>query len=287
MRYHSEWRDCPSREHPEAAKASLRLRQTEERGEAFWDAEELDGGSVSGRGTGIACQPFFPRKAIMGAPRTGKDSHRVVWLGRRSLRKCDLNPLVAQQAHAGSAMLPATPITPEQGSRPNRERMQQQADPARLRRGAAMPLTLLSQGTRATLAEPSRVDQTQAAISLTALFGCTERLIGGAAQGPVRLKHKVSPRETACFPGRGESRRAIARGRGLLLFGLGGGSKLGGTHRRRLQLMPQFQAQVPHPLRDDLPRFLTARSVRTPAVGVLNSKPLRNIASLTIVFKPF
>ena len=158
-------------------------------------------------------------------------------------------------------MLPATPITPEQGSRPNRERMQQQADPARLRRGAAMPLTLLSQGTGSTLAEPSRVDQTQAAISLTALFGCRERLIGRAAQGPVRLKHKVSPRETACFPGRGESRRAIARGRDLLLFGLGGGSKLGGPHRSRLQLMPQFQAQVPHPLRDDLPRapFRTER----------------------------
>jgi hypothetical protein len=57
-----------------AAKASLRRRQTEESGESFWDAEELDGGSVSGRGTGIARQPFFPREAIMGALRTGKDS---------------------------------------------------------------------------------------------------------------------------------------------------------------------------------------------------------------------
>src|SRR6266567_995396 len=134
----------------------------------------LDGGSVSGRGMGIACQPFFPRKAIMGALRTGKDSHRVVWLGRRGLRKRDLTPLVAQQAHAGSAMLPATPITPEQGSRPNLQRMQQQADPARLRRGVAMPLALLSQGTRSTLAEPSRVDQTQAAISRRARCSVAE-----------------------------------------------------------------------------------------------------------------
>src|SRR5436309_13387571 len=101
MRHHSERWACPRREHPEAAKASLRRRQTEESGQDFWDAEELDGGSVSGRGTGIACQPFFPRKAIMGTLRTGKDSHRVVWLGRRGLRKGDLNPLVAQQAHAG------------------------------------------------------------------------------------------------------------------------------------------------------------------------------------------
>ena len=74
-RQHSERRACPRREHPEAAKASLRRRQTEESGEDFWDAEELDGGSVSGRGTGIAPQPFFPRKAIMGALRPGKDSH--------------------------------------------------------------------------------------------------------------------------------------------------------------------------------------------------------------------
>ena len=66
----------------------------------------------------------------------------------------------------------------------------------------------------------------------TLLFGGRERLLGGAAQGPIRLKDKVSPRETACFPGRSESRRAIARGRGLLLFGLrSGGSKLGGSHR--------------------------------------------------------
>src|SRR5258708_2540347 len=130
--------------------------------------------------------------------------------------------------------------------------MQQQADPARLRRGAAMPLALHTPRTRSTLAKPSRVDQTQAAISLTALFGCRERLIGGRAAGPATPQPKASPPRTARPPGPA-----------------GGGSKLGGPHRRRLQLMPQFQAQIPHPLRDDLPRFLPPRSVRTPAVGVL------------------
>ena len=73
-RCHSERWACPRRGHPEAAQASLRCRQTEESGEGFWDAEELDGGLVSGRNTGIARQPFFPREAIMGALRTGKDS---------------------------------------------------------------------------------------------------------------------------------------------------------------------------------------------------------------------
>jgi hypothetical protein len=34
-------------------------------------------------------------------------------------------------------------------------------------------------------------------------------------------------------------------------------------------LLPQFQAQMPHPLRDDLPEFLPAEHVRTPAIGIL------------------
>src|SRR5258708_4735946 len=148
-------------------------------------------------------------------------------------------------------MLPATPVFPEQGSRPHPERMQQQADPARLRRGAAMPLTLLSQGTRSTLAHLCCVDQAQTAIGLTALFGSRERLVGGTAQGAVRLKHKVSPREAASLPGRGNRWWTVAQGRDLLFFGLGGGgSKLGGAHRGRIQLMPQFQTEVPYPLTD-------------------------------------
>src|SRR5207247_9035790 len=120
-------------------------------------------------------------------------------------------------------MLPATPSLPEQGSRPNLERMQQQADPARLRRGAAMPLTLLAQGTRATLADLCRVDQAQAAISLMALFGCRNRYIGCARQGSIRLKAKASTRDAAGFPVRGDSLAGIDRGRAVVLFGLGGG----------------------------------------------------------------
>ncbi len=121
----------------------------------------------------------------MGALRTGKDSSRVVWLGRRGLRKGDLNLLGAQQAHAGSAMLPATPILPEQGSRSHLEWMQQNTDAARFCGLPAMPLALLSQRTPSTLTDASGIDQTQAAIAFSALFGCRERLIGGAAQGPI------------------------------------------------------------------------------------------------------
>ncbi len=99
MRCHSERWTCPRRGHPEAAKASLRRRQTEENGEGFWDAKELDGGSVSSRSTSIACQSFFPREAIMGALRTGKNDFQALWLGRQSLGKCYLNPLGARAPH--------------------------------------------------------------------------------------------------------------------------------------------------------------------------------------------
>ena len=95
LRHHSERKACPSRELISVAQASLRRRQTEESGKAFWDTEELDGGSVSGRSTGITRQACLPRQAIMGALRTVKDDWRGVWLGRRGLRQSDLYPLVA------------------------------------------------------------------------------------------------------------------------------------------------------------------------------------------------
>ncbi len=167
--------------------------QAEEGGEGCWHPEQRDRDLASCRGTGIAPQPFFPPEALMGALCTGKDILRAVWLERRGLRKGDLNSLGAQQAHAGSAMLPPTPILPEQGSGSHRAWMQQNTDPARFCCLPAMPLALLSQRTPATLTDASGIDQPQAAISLAALFGGRERLLGGAAQGPIRLKHKVLP----------------------------------------------------------------------------------------------
>ncbi len=51
--------------------------------------------------------------------------------------------------------------------------------------------------------------------------------------------------------------------------GSNGGRKLGGAQRFRLQLMPQLQAQIPDPLRNDLPGFLTAGRMRTPPIWIL------------------
>ena len=72
----------------------------------------------------------------------------------------------------------------------------------------------------------------------------------------------------------------------MLRGGLGR-SEFGGPYGHRMEMMTQFDAQVPHPLADDLPDLLPTGGVGTPAVGILYSKPLRNIASLTIVSKAF
>ena len=73
-------------------------------------------------------------------------------------------------------MLSATPILPEQRSSSHLEWMQQDTDPARFCGLPAMPLALLSQRTTSTLTDASGIDQAQASIAFSALFGRRERL---------------------------------------------------------------------------------------------------------------
>ncbi len=118
MRFRSERQTLPR-------KAALRLsertlepgRQAEEGSEGVWHAEERDEGSASGWRTRIASQPLMPREAVMCPLRTGKGRRRGIRAGRTGLFDLHFEALVTQQLHAGSAMLPATPIAPEQGSR--------------------------------------------------------------------------------------------------------------------------------------------------------------------------
>jgi hypothetical protein len=100
-------------------------------------------------------------------------------------------------------MDPPTPVPPEEGIRADDEWMQQDTDPAGFGGSSAMPLTLLAQWTGAALADASSIHQPQTAISLMALFGGGESLPSGAAQGAIRLHHKVSPGEAASFEGQG------------------------------------------------------------------------------------
>ena len=55
----------------------------------------------------------------------------------------------------------------------------------------------------------------------------------------------------------------------LLALRREGRGKFGRAQGRRFQPMPQFQAEIPHPLRNHLPALLPPGGVATPAIGVL------------------
>jgi len=158
---------------------------------------------VGSGGASIARQPLGKRETVMRPLRTREDGRRWCWRRRQGLLKRHVHPLAAHELHAGAPMLSATPITPEQRSGAKRERMQQQTDPTRLCRLWAVPLTLLAQGARATVAYPGGVEHPQAAIGFATLFGWVQRLVRRTAQGPVRLERKGFSREAARLPGRG------------------------------------------------------------------------------------
>jgi hypothetical protein len=148
--------------------------------------------------------------------------------------------------------------------------MEQNTDPTRLRGDFPMPLARLSQRAAATIEHSGTVEDAQTAISFAALLGGVQRLARRTSQRPIGLKSEILPAETTCFPGQGDRRFAIALHRCLLRCRLGDrGSKLSGAQRSWRDLMTKFQPEVPHPLRDNLPGFLSGGRVTTPAVGVL------------------
>jgi hypothetical protein len=55
----------------------------------------------------------------------------------------------------------------------------------------------------------------------------------------------------------------------LLTLRWDGGTKLGGAHKRRFQVMAQFEPDIPYPLRHDLPGFLPPGRVATSTIGLL------------------
>src|SRR5215472_4993723 len=169
-------------------------------------------------------------------------------------------------------MLPPAPIPPEQWRGPNLKRMQHHTDPTRLRSGFSVPLTLRAHRAAATLTDPGAGEHTQTAIRFAALFRGTQRLACWTEQHAIGLEGEVLPREASCLPRQCDGGRAIPLYRCLLRFGLWwachGGCELGGAQRLRLELVPQFEPQVPDPLRNDLPAFLSPGRVAAPAVRV-------------------
>ncbi len=254
MRLPSEKQTCPRRGNPTAVKTVLNRRQTERGGKALWDAEQSDRHLPRCWDARVTSEPLCPREARVRALRAGKDHVRCAWRSGGGRRQAHLDALVSHEQHTGAPVLSPAPVAPEQRCRSDDERMQKHTHLARLSGSAAIPLTLVAQGTGTTTADAGRIDHAQASIGFLAPLVCHKWLIGWTAQRPVRLEGKVLPREATSFPGCGNRGLAIARGGRLLLLGLGhSGSKLGRTHRSRLKYMTQFQAQVPDPLKSKPP----------------------------------
>src|SRR5438094_3030393 len=124
------------------------------------------------------------------------------------------------------------------------------------------------------MAHPSRIQDAHAAITFGSPFLWIERVIPRTAQRAIRLRGEVATSK-ASHPGCprplwwsvGQRRGFFGswRRKGRCL----GRSQFGGAHGRRMETMPQFHAQVPHPLADDLPELLPRGGMGTPAVGVL------------------
>src|SRR5207237_7234616 len=105
-------------------------------------------------------------------------------------------------------------------------------------------------------------------------FLWVKRMIRRTAQHAIGLGNKVMTFEMAALPGGSEGGQPIMRnwgggGNRGRQRNWGGAGKLGATHSCGLERVPQFQAQVPDPLREDLPKLLPAGAIGTPAIRIL------------------
>lgn len=218
MRYRSERQAFPIRETTCGEEGdSLHRPQAEEGSEGVWHSEELDSGLWSGWGTGIAHKPLLPAEAIMSPLSTRQDERLLLWSRWEGRIKRHLDALMAQELYAGAPMFSAAPIPPEQRCVAHFKGMEQDAHPAGFCRLSAMPLTLFTQLTGATIAHPGRVEQPHTAIGFASLLGLVERFARWTAQGAVWLEGKGISSKATCFPGGGGGGLAIARGGRLLL----------------------------------------------------------------------
>ena len=113
----------------------------------LWNPEQSDRDLVRGGTPCIASEARLPGETRVGTLCTGEQRGSDGW--RSSVRAIswlclDLYALVAEQMDAGASVNPATPVLPEERSRTNRHRMEQDAHLARLYRCAAIPLALLA-----------------------------------------------------------------------------------------------------------------------------------------------
>ena len=269
-RVHSAQQAGSRRGKRQAADSRLRWVETEESGEMLWDAEQGDRGRRLGRSASIASQPLLPGQARMSALRTSEDNRQA---GKRSLGgrlKPHVQARASQQFQTRSAMLPPTPITPEDRGRAHVEGVKQDTHPAWMLGARPVPLTLLTQRAGTTGASAGFIDDPQASMCFAARFAWKEGLACRTLHRPIGLEGKSLPSEAPRFPGPSDHRWAIASSRHLPTCSLGHSArKLGGARLRRAEPMTQLQPEVPDPLIDDLPDFLSGGGMRAPAIRVL------------------
>lgn len=220
MSTHSTQQAGSRSENCQAAVQSLGSREAEKSGKVRWDAEQLERDLFRACGTGIACEPLDSREPVMGTLRPRKVSRSKGRASGGGSIEPHLDTLVAQQVHTRPAMCSAAPILPEQRGGAHAQRMKQDTDLARLLRLVAVPLTLLTQWATATVCNPGRIDDAQAAARFAASFASKEALTRRTAHGPIWLEGKGCSRKAPGFPRATDHRRCVALLRCLPHFGL-------------------------------------------------------------------
>ena len=172
MRLHPEKQAGPRRGNPTAVKTVLNRRQTERGGKGFWDAEQSDRHLVRCWDAHVTSEPLWPREARVRSLRAGQDHFRFARRSGGGRRQAHLDVLVSHELHTGTPVLSPAPVAPEQRGRSDDERMQKHTHLARLRGSAAIPLTLVAQGTGTTTADAGRIDHAQAPIGFLAPLVC-------------------------------------------------------------------------------------------------------------------
>ncbi len=209
----SEKTACASRRTPSAVRTKSGRRQTQRGGKGCWDAEHPDRDWPGCGIASIASQPLLPAETRPRALCARQDHVGDGWRSGGRWRQAHLQALVAHELQAGTPICSAAPIAPEERGRTHLERMQQHAHLARLRRRAAIPLTLLAQPTGTTTADAGAIHHAQAPVGFSARLLREQGLVSRTAQRPIRLESKVLTGEAARFPGQTYLRGSISRGR--------------------------------------------------------------------------
>ena len=111
-----------------------------------------------------------PDQPMMGTLGAGKGHRFGSQTGGDGRHDLYLDALKAQELDARPSVGPTAPVAPEEGGRTDDEWMQEHTHLARLRRRAAIPLTLLAQGTGTTTADAGSIDHAQTSIGFLAPF---------------------------------------------------------------------------------------------------------------------